>query len=115
MTFRSSPGRRPKPEDVFDLKCCRGCRQQYETPEHVLLQCLHVPEIVDLRHRFLSSVNIDPNLERSESHCFELLKSLLFSWDWIACTASFVNDVLKVWKDGNNIEREGEDSDEERE
>ncbi|THU87361.1 hypothetical protein K435DRAFT_867370 [Dendrothele bispora CBS 962.96] len=114
-TFRSSPGRCPKPDDIFDLKCCRACRQHYETPEHVLLQCLHVQEIVDLRRKFLSSVNIDPNLERSDSHCFELLKSLLFSWDRNACTSKFVNDVLKVWKDGNNIERDGEDSDDERE
>ncbi|THU94499.1 hypothetical protein K435DRAFT_860458 [Dendrothele bispora CBS 962.96] len=114
-TFRSSPGRCPKPDDIFDLKCCRACRQHYETPEHVLLQCLHVQEIVDLRRKFLSSVNIDPNLERSDSHCFELLKSLLFSWDRNACTSKFVNDVLKLWKDGNNIERDGEDSDDERE
>ncbi|THU94315.1 hypothetical protein K435DRAFT_860677 [Dendrothele bispora CBS 962.96] len=100
MTFRSSPGRRPKPEDVFDLKCCRGCRQQYETPEHVLLQCLHVPEIVDLRHRFLSSVNIDPNLERRRFSLEKCLKQPLLSPHPPPSThqSSTYPHALKYWK-----------------
>ncbi|KAF5336625.1 hypothetical protein D9758_015930 [Tetrapyrgos nigripes] len=58
--FCCSPGRTPRDGDDIPSKLCRFCKSSYETPEHVLVQCLHLPQITALCSIFLLSIQLDP-------------------------------------------------------
>ncbi|THU79570.1 hypothetical protein K435DRAFT_875349 [Dendrothele bispora CBS 962.96] len=113
--FRCSPGRRYTEGDNVNSKLCRLCKTTYETPEHVLLSCRRIPDMVTLRTEFLRSTHLDPDLQRSDSHVFELLKSLIFSWELVPVTAKFVHEGLIIWKDTCDIPHIDEHYDDEQE
>ncbi|KAF5335890.1 hypothetical protein D9758_017543 [Tetrapyrgos nigripes] len=103
--FRCAPGRTPHNNNNPSSMLCHFCNMSYETPEHVLLQCLHLPQITSLRSVFLSSIHLDPLATRSNSHALELLKCWIFDWNLVAATAALTHNVLIIWKDRCGISR----------
>ncbi|KAF5345768.1 hypothetical protein D9758_011866 [Tetrapyrgos nigripes] len=103
--FHCSPGRTPRDGDDIPSKLCRFCKLSYETPEHVLVQCLHLPQITTLCSVFLLSIQLNPLSSQSNLHSFELLKCWIFDWNLVATTAEFIHNAFIIWKDRCGILR----------
>ncbi|KAF5373062.1 hypothetical protein D9758_001440 [Tetrapyrgos nigripes] len=103
--FRCSPGRTHCDGDDILSMMCQFCNTSYKTPEHVLIQCNHVPQITYIHSTFLSSMNLDPLTSQSNGHALELLKCWIFDWDLVAATTAFIHNVFIIWKDRCGIPR----------
>ncbi|KAF5363150.1 hypothetical protein D9758_008367 [Tetrapyrgos nigripes] len=97
--FYCAPGRTPKIDDDPATKLCRFCQRTYETPEHIIIQCLYIPQIVALRSSFMVDLGIDPLAHRSNQHAFQLLQCWIFNWDLIPKAAKLIHDIFIIWKD----------------
>ncbi|KAF5361412.1 hypothetical protein D9758_006235 [Tetrapyrgos nigripes] len=79
--FHCSPGRTPRDGDDISTKLCHFCNASCdETPEHVIVQCQHLPQISVLRSLFLVSIRLDPLGSRSNRRALELLNTSRCSW-----------------------------------
>ncbi|KAF9074624.1 hypothetical protein BDP27DRAFT_1316564 [Rhodocollybia butyracea] len=81
---------------------CRRCQASFETPEHVLLQCLGIPELVAVRNDFrtrgaVSIPDLHPRFVLSDGDAISLLKQAIFSWTAVSFTAKFVYKAIQIW------------------
>ncbi|KAJ3822387.1 hypothetical protein F5880DRAFT_1484214, partial [Lentinula raphanica] len=105
VTFHASPASAP-PLPVCDhqAKGCRACHLplQPESPQHVLLQCQFIPELVDLRNGFLTRMSLHFPLPHSlrfdHASATHYLKLFVFNWDSVVETAKFIHEGISLWK-----------------
>ncbi|KAJ3746879.1 hypothetical protein EV360DRAFT_90013 [Lentinula raphanica] len=118
VTFRASPAStRPLLHPQHGPKFCRACQDtlQPETPQHVLLQCQAIPEILPLRTAFLTTMA--QHLPLPRSHIFSdasaifYLKSFVFHWTLVIPSAQFIHDGISLWREfiGQDTDPESEE------
>ncbi|KAJ7572900.1 hypothetical protein C8J56DRAFT_805934 [Mycena floridula] len=78
---------------------CRLCHSMIETPEHALLECVGVPELIRLRNIFISEIFAEIPGLGAMAGCTptEFLKALIYERKTIALTAKFVYEILEVF------------------
>jgi hypothetical protein len=94
---------------------------RFETPEHVFLQCMGVPELILICSNFLASAAVSipglhPLSPLSNSNAMDLLKQSIFSWTAVPAAAKFIHRAIQIWslsltRDQVAYGSEGEDSD----
>ncbi|KAF5340522.1 hypothetical protein D9758_015817 [Tetrapyrgos nigripes] len=101
--FYCAPGRTLKIDDDPATKLCHFCQRTYETPEHIIIQCLYIPQIVALRSSFMVDLGMDPLAHRSNQHTFQLLQCWIFNWDLIPKAVKLIHNIFIIWKDRCDI------------
>ncbi|KAJ3759441.1 hypothetical protein EV360DRAFT_82136 [Lentinula raphanica] len=103
VTFRASPAStRPLPDQQQCPKFCRACQDplQPETPQHVLLQCQHLP----LPH----------SRTFTDASATFYIKSFVFHWTLVVPSAQYVHDCVSLWKEFIGLETDLESEEEEQ-
>jgi hypothetical protein len=101
--FRATPGKCTlRNGQVNSDYTCRRCGAPFETPEHVLLQCSGIPELLPIRTQFRASLmssipDLNPQLQLSDGDALRLLKRAIFSWTEVRTTAKFVHNAIQLW------------------
>jgi exonuclease III len=96
--LRQTEFRRPK--IPRELRLCRFCRAEIESPEHALFQCIENPEIINLRNVFATSLANEINIWDTLSLLNPLAKfrTLLSRRDTIGLFAKFAHEVISIYE-----------------
>lgn len=93
--LRQTEFRRPK--IPRELRLCRFCRAEIESPEHALFECIENPEIINLRNVFATSMANEINIWDTITLLNPLAKfrTLLSRRDTIG---QFTHEVISVYE-----------------
>lgn len=83
-----------------DQRLCRFCHSAVETPEHAMLRCAGLPELLQARTRYLSRIYAErPSLPKASTvqDPAAYVRLLICDIGTIGLTARFAHDVLKLY------------------